>query len=457
MLGHSLNTRLLTSVSLLLLLFFSLTSGVLDYFFRDLSLQAISDRLEVQAQALMAAADEITPGKLVPATEQLDARFLAPNSGLYGEIVHLGSKESWRSPSLLDAQLTINSKVRPGEKRFAAHVMPNGTRVLVLSVGYSWEFSNHAEQRLVFSVAESEEPYFKQLSRFRWRLFGGFGVMSLLLVTALGMLLRRELKPLRQIEREIAAIEAGQLQQLSTGLPRELAGVTANMNALLRNERERMTRYRNTLGNLTHSLKTPLAVMRTMLATTELQPRAAAQQLDEQVSRMDNIVRYQLKRAAAAAGTTLGAAPVVLREVIGPLRDALQKVYVDRGIHCELDIADDCRFVCDQGDLLEISGNLLDNAFKYGQRNIKFTAKSFSVANTRHSGITIVVEDDGPGIAVDKRAQALERGARLDERQSGQGIGLSVVSELAVLYRGSVEIDQSTLGGARVTVHLLGV
>lgn len=454
--SYSLNTRMLVSVGLLLALFFSLTVAVLDYQFRQLSLSAIRDRLDIDELALVAASEESAPGRLVPSTALLDSRMLSPNSGLYGQISNDRGTDSWQSPSLLGVHLAFAANVLPGDRRFGTRVMSNGTRVLELSVGYSWEFSTGKAERIIFSVAESQEPYYAQLRQFRVRLFGGFAALAMALITSLAMLLRYVLKPLRRIEQEIEEIEAGRLQELGGGYPRELLGATTNMNALLRNERDRMARYRNTLGNLAHSLKTPLAVIRNQLASPGLQSLTEARQLDEQVGRMDDIVRYQLKRAAASAGTTLGSAPIALYEAIEPLRSTLQKVYFERGLHCELAIATDCRFLCDKGDLLEITGNLLDNAFKYGRTMVRLSAASITVVGSRRDGVVIVVEDDGAGIAADKRQQVLERGTRLDERESGQGIGLSVVRELATLYQGSVEIGDSQLGGAKITVRLCG-
>jgi two-component system sensor histidine kinase PhoQ len=457
MFGHSLSNRLLIAVSVLLVLFFGITIVVLDSVFRDSSEQAIRERLDIQVLALMAASDEESGNKLIPDRQQLDSRYLSPNSGLYGQITGSNGLASWRSPSLLGVTLAFPTNIKPGARRFGLLTMSNGTRVLTLSVGLAWEFSNGRSQSLSFSVAESLEQYYARLQRFRVRLFGGFAIMSLLLLVSLAVLLRKVLQPLRRIEHEIEAIEAGQRAELGTGYPRELMGVTTNLNALLRSERERMGRYRNTLGNLAHSLKTPLAVIRNLLTSVDLRNTASAQQLDEQVGRMDDIVRYQLKRAAASAGMTLGTAPIPLHEVVEPLVSTLQKVYVERGVNCQVELAPDCTFVGDKGDLMELLGNLLDNAFKYCVRQVKLSAIAITVPDSRRRGVTIVVEDDGPGIALTERQHVLQRGARLDERASGQGIGLSVVQELASLYRGSVEIGESSFGGARITVQLLGL
>lgn len=455
--GYSLNARLLVSVGLLLGLFFGVTAVVLDYQFRQISFGSIRDRLEVETMALMAATEEKTPGHLVPSTVLLDSRFLSPNSGLYAVIVAPGASV-WASQSLLGTELDcvkVLSHIKPGERHFGEEVLSNGTRVLALSIGYMWQFSDGSARPQVFSVAESQEPYYAQLRQFRAQLFGGFTVLSLLLMVALAALLRRVLKPLRRIEQEIESIEAGKLCQLSTEYPRELSGVQSNLNALLRSERQRSERYRDTLGNLAHSLKTPLAVLRNLVSSESLQQVPEARQLDEQLEQMNCIVSYQLKRAAASGGTGLGA-PVAVRELIEPLRSSLHKVYFERDVHSEMDIAGDCRFAGDGRDLMEIAGNLLDNAFKYGHRRVRFSAAPWTVQGMRRDGVVLVVEDDGPGIAPDKRQQVLARGMRLDERQSGQGIGLSIVSELAKLYRGTLEIGESSLGGAKITVHLLG-
>jgi two-component system sensor histidine kinase PhoQ len=194
--------------------------------------------------------------------------------------------------------------------------------------------------------------------------------------------------------------------------------------------------------------------MRNLLHSEEARSLDVAHQLDEQVSRMDDIVKYQLKRAAASGGTGLGSAPIDVRENLVALRAALLKVYVERGLICELSVEEGCMFFGDREDLTEIAGNLLDNAFKWARSTIKLSATRITAPQARRDGLRLVVEDDGPGVPAEQRAHVLARGARLDERVSGQGIGLSVVRELVGLNGGSVTIEDSTLGGARVEVAL---
>lgn len=453
----SLSTRLLSSVTLLLLLFFGLTILALDFVFRDLSERAIRDRLEVQVLAMISASEETAAHDLIPSAQLTgSSRFANPGSGLYGEVRRLNGAPAWRSDSLAGTQLLFPDNLSPGRRSFGMLKLASGSPVLALSVGVRWEFDDRRVGDFVFSAAENLEPYHAQLRQLRVQMFGWFGVLLLLLLAALAFLFRSVLSPLRRIEAEIGAIEAGELAELGDGYPRELRGVTSNMNTLLRSERERMARYRNTLGNLAHSLKTPLAVIRNLLQGPELKGVGVAQQLDEQVERMDGIVRYQLKRAAASGGTGLGSAPILVGDLLTPLRAALLKVYADRDISCELNVAADAQFVGDREDFTELAGNLLDNAFKWCRHRIRIAAAQLQVSDTRRRGLQLVVEDDGPGIPLDERTHVLERGARLDERVSGQGIGLSIVRDLVEVSGGTVEIGESELGGARICVRLIG-
>jgi two-component system sensor histidine kinase PhoQ len=146
--------------------------------------------------------------------------------------------------------------------------------------------------------------------------------------------------------------------------------------------------------------------------------------------------------------------PIDVAMTADSLRGALLKVYVARGLRCVVNVAEGCLFLGDQEDLTEIAGNLLDNAFKWARSEVRFTAHRLAKAEARRDGLQMVIEDDGPGIPESERSRVLDRGARLDERVSGQGIGLSVVRELVHLNGGTIRIDQSELGGARIEITL---
>jgi len=452
--SQSLRTRLLVSVSVLLTIFIAIAMVILDFGFRELSDREMRRRLEVQLLALISASDDHISGELQPAAQLAETRFKNPGSGLYAEIFRTDGRASWRSNSLAGTGLDFPRDVLQGERRIKQLRRSDGAAVLAASLRIEWEFDDTATYSFIYSVAEDLTPYFAQLYTFRLYSLGFFAVLMALLLGVLPAILRRLLEPLRRVEQEIEAIEAGRTTEVGAGYPRELLGITSNLNTLLRGERERLTRYRNTLGNLAHSFKTPLAVMRNLLSTEQLRDLPLARQLDEQVGRMDDIVKYQLKRAAASGGSGLGTAPVDVAAVAESLRGALLKVYAARHIRCELSIAEGCLFFGDQEDLTEVAGNLLDNAFKWARSLVRFTARKIAKSGARRDGLQLVIEDDGPGIPEAERDRVLDRGARLDERVSGQGIGLSVVRELVQLNGGSIHIAASDLGGARIEISL---
>ena len=271
---------MIASVSLLLIVFFGLTIAALDLVFREVTEQAMRDRLEGQVLALISASEEDGVA-LRPIEERTEERLRNPGSGLYGEILRADGYPSWRSDSLTGSGLAFDVQLPPGTRKYGELRRGDGAPVRALSRGIAWQFDDGETRTFVFSVAEDLQPYYTQLNRFRVQLFGWFGALMLLLIGALWLLLRFLLAPLRRVEREIEAIEAGALDELGADYPRELLGVTTNLNTLLRSERERLARYRNTLGNLAHSFKTPLAVMRNLLGGAHAKKLPVAAQLDD--------------------------------------------------------------------------------------------------------------------------------------------------------------------------------
>jgi two-component system sensor histidine kinase PhoQ len=455
----SLSGRLLLFVSLLLVVFFGLTILVLDLAFRDLSERSQRELLEAQLMALVAASDADEAGWVQPSRPLGEPRFAQPGSGLYARIGTAQGERLWSSQSALGVSVDFGGPVSAGQRRFERRELPaqsgNGasaSQVMVLSAGFDWEIRPGASRNLVFSVAASLAPYEAQLQRFRGQLFGWFSMFMAALLLALALLLRLVLAPLRRIERQIGEVESGQREQLGAGLPRELVGLAANMNTLLTSERKRVERYRNTLGNLAHSLKTPLAVIRSNL-DSQGDPAARETAINQQIDRMDTIVRHQLKRATASAGAALGHTAVEMKPLLVELRAALGKVYARKDLAVEIDVPGNAVFLGDRGDAFELAGNLLDNACKWCRQRVRV---SVTRADDDGRRLLLTVEDDGPGIDAGDRRRILDRGTRTDERVDGQGIGLSMVREVVELYGGDIRIDASPLGGARVTVRLPG-
>jgi two-component system sensor histidine kinase PhoQ len=444
----SLQSRLLLTLAALLVVAAVAAGFALDALYRNQGLRAFEEVLDAQVIALISTAEIGSDGRLVP-QNLAEPRLATPGSGLYAEIV--GTSGTWRSPSTVGSGLVLSAAPGPGDRRLERALLTDGTRVLALSLGIRWEPEAGGSRDYVLRAAQSLEPWYAELLRVRTGIATGLVLLALLLLGGLAAALRISLGPLRRLEREIVDIEAGRRDALGGGWPRELAGVTGNLNALLVGERKRLERYRATLGNLAHSLKTPLAAMRGLLERGEASPAALSPQLD----RMQDIVQHQLKRAVmGGGGATL--TDLAVQEPLEQLRAALGKVYADKGIQATVAVAPGTAYPIDAGDFMEIAGNLMDNACKYGRKRIEVRATPWTAAAWRRPGLALEVEDDGAGIPPAERARVLERGARADESVAGQGIGLAVAREIAASYAGTLEIGESRLGGARVSVRLPG-
>jgi two-component system, OmpR family, sensor histidine kinase PhoQ len=444
---HSLSRRLLVSVSAPLALFFGVMMLVLDTGFRALSERSLQELLDSQMVSLIAAADPQPDGSYAPTPQELDPRLRTPRSGLYAQI--RSQHHLWRSPSTAGLSSDFGALLVPAQRKLAYTTFGHD-RVAIESRAIQFADDPKGTRALTFSVAVSLSPYEEQQWRFRRELIGWFAGLMLVLLATLAALLRWVLGPVRRMEREIHEVEEGRCETLGAGYPRELSGVATNLNALLLGERKRVARYRDTLGNLAHGLKTPLAVMRSSLSAG-----AESGTVGAEIDRMTGIIEHQLKRAAASGGALLGQAPVEVAQVAAELRGALLRVYARKDLSLELAIAPATLFIGDRGDLMELLGNLLDNACKWCRSRVRLTAGSDESAGPRER-LTLVVEDDGAGISADDRARVLERGVRADQNVPGHGLGLAMVHDTVDLYGGQLSIDSSPLGGARFSLRLPG-
>ena len=446
---HSLSRRLLFSVTVPLALFFGVMMFILDTGFRAMSDLTLHELLDSQMVALVAAAEPAPGGGYAPPTQDLDPRLARPRSGLFAQIRSI--KHQWRSPSTAGTTIDFGPLLAQGDRTYSYAELGHD-RVAIESRGLQFEDDAQNTRSLTFSVAVSLTPYEDALWRFRQKMLGSFSGLMLLLLLVLAALLRWVLAPVRRLEREIHEVEEGRSEVLGAGYPRELSGVATNLNTLLVGERKRVARYRDTLGNLAHSLKTPLAVMQTTLSK---ESPASAATFGAEIDRMKDIIAHQLKRAAASGGALLGQAPIDVTQVAVDLRAALLKVYAGKDLSIELAVERESQFVGDRGDFTELLGNLVDNACKWCRSHVRVTVVIDPQAGSRER-LSLVVEDDGPGISEEDRARVLKRGVRTDESVPGHGLGLAMVHDTVDLYGGSLSIDASPLGGARFSLRLPG-
>ena len=256
------------------------------------------------------------------------------------------------------------------------------------------------------------------------------------------------LQALRRLSQELDQIESGTRQSLSEEHPRELLRLTGSLNRLLQSEREQRSRYRDSLDDLAHSLKTPLTVLQGVSEDMAQRPqdREQAWVLQAQIERMSQQISYQLQRASLRK-SGLVRHQVRLRPVLQSLCDTLDKVYRDKQVRVSFDLPERCYLPIEHGALLELLGNLLENAYRLCLSSVRI-----SVRETLE-GSELCVEDDGPGVPPDQRARILQRGERLDRQHPGQGIGLAVVKDIIESYGAQLTLGDSALGGAAFRIH----
>lgn len=449
---RSLGARLRLAASVVLAAFLGLTGLTLDRAFRDSAQAAVQDRLQAQLYMLLGAANLDTFNRLTLPQTLPEARFSTPESGLYADVMDGQGNLVWRSPSLLGQALPFFPAVRnPGETHFAPLESSEGTPLFVLAFTVSWEIARNRYQTYTFRVAEAQWNFRDQIWSFRRSLWGWLLAATGVLLGAQGLILRWSLRPLRRVTAEVKEIETGQRAELSGDYPEELLPLTVNLNALLRQGHAHLERYRNALGDLAHSLKTPLAVLRGTLengAKSEDLRHALAEQLE----RMNRTVDYQLQRAAASGRIALSA-PLPVAPITRKILDSLAKVYAERAPRLTSEVAAETVFYGDEGDFLEILGNLADNACKWCEWQV--VVRAWPVDRDGRAELVVEVEDDGPGIPAEQVPLLLGRGQRADPTVAGHGIGLAVVRDLVEeVYYGHLEIGRGALGGARVRARL---
>ncbi len=447
---HSLHSRLLLAASLVLAGFIGVTGLALEKAFRVSAEASMQERLQSYIYALLAAADEDEQGRMTLPRKLPEPRFSKPDSGLYAMIAGDDGLPLWQSGSYAGRTVNLIEKQSPGERAFR-RLAQSETALYVISFGVAWADYADKEAFYTFAVAEGTAAFEEQIDSYRASLWGWLGGMAIVLLLVQGIILRWGLRPLRKVEADLQRIDQGEVDHLDGRYPRELTGLTSSLNQLIEHSKLVQTRYRNSLSDLAHSLKTPLAVMQSTCEGEADEHTEAQEVVREQVERMDEIIEHQLQRAAVSGRATLTRS-VPIFPLLERLVRSLDKVYREKAIKVSLDVAEDATFYGDEADLTEVLGNLLENAYKYGKGQVNVAVHCEPKTGAGHV-VDIQVVDDGPGIDPAMIDAVLQRGKRMDETVPGHGIGLSIVQEIVAVYGGKLEIERSELGGALMRVR----
>jgi two-component system sensor histidine kinase PhoQ len=412
----------------------------------SLALQdSIEQRLASDVTTLISAARVENNTLLMPA-QLPDERFNLTDSRLLGYIYDREGHLVWRSRATQEEHINYKPRYDGHGNEFARFSETNGQEFFV----YDVEVKLLGGKSAAFSIVALQpvREYEITLEGLRENLYLGFGAALLVLLALLWSGLTWGLKALSRLSQELDQIEGGTRESLSEEHPRELLRLTGSLNRLLHSEREQRSRYRDSLDDLAHSLKTPLAVLQGVSEDMAQRPenRDQARVLQTQIERMSQQISYQLQRASLRK-SGLVRHQVRLRPVLQSLCDTLDKVYRDKDVRVAFDLPDECYVPIEQGALLEMMGNLLENAYRLCLRDIRISVREIP------GGSELCVEDDGPGVPADQRARILQRGERLDRQHPGQGIGLAVVKDIIESYSAKLTLGDSPMGGAAFRIQ----
>ena len=455
---NSLAFRLFAASALWTLIVLPITGWVLNSIYRQEVERVFDLRLDTAWWALVNLS--VSPGETTPrepaATAFGDPSFNVRFSGWYWQIASVDPVASpLISPSLQGEHLTFPTSgvtSAPGDSYdIADGTGPQGERIRLFSKILTFG-EGEAARRYRYIVSGNLTETDITLLRFRGTLFLALTLLGAGLVAATLFQVRYGLRPLRAIEQGLGDIRSGKVMRLEGDYPSEIVPLQRELNALLKSNQDVIERARTHVGNLAHALKTPLSVL-TNEASADKGP--LGRKVAEQTAIMRDQVQHHLDRARMVARTgTLGGVTEV-KPVVDALARVLGRIHSERGLAITASCDDTLKFQGEKQDLEEMLGNLMDNACKWAKSRIEITAVRGSASKRGEpASLTIEVADDGSGLTDAERAEARQRGKRLDETKPGSGLGLSIVAELAGLYSGKLDLDRSPRGGltARLTL-----
>lgn len=460
---NSLSLRLIVVAGVWSVVALVIAGLILVELYRAASERAFDERIDVYVTTLIGELS-VAEGENAEPDPPGEARFKIPVSGWYWTVREAaGSQILHASPSLVGDALVLPSIAGLEAWRgYATGPAHEELRVSQRLVDFG------GDRQLVIAVAGETTTLAAETADFAGQVALTLAVFGLGLVGAIFLQVRIGLRPLDRLKASFAAVRRGEAERIDEDLPSEIAPLAVELNALIASNKDIVERARAHVGNLAHALKTPLSVI-----TNEVREAGGPQadKLAEQAVLMRQQIDHHLDRARMAAQRRVIGVATEVAPVVDALLRAMRKIHRgvdgDRALLIEGDVAPDLRFRGERQDLEELLGNLIDNACKWAKAHVRVRVTSCEVAqgaDTRGANtqggrpmLSISIEDDGPGLSEEERAEAMKRGRRLDETVPGSGLGLSIVADLVALYGGRCTLERSDLGGLRARLELPAV
>ncbi len=450
---NSLAFRLLASSSAIALVLLVSASLLLNAIFQQALEHNFDLRLKAALDGILANVALADDGQIKLQGPVADARFALPLSGWYWQVTSpTGGQRLLASPSLLDQQL---EPVPVDAARDLDGVASYSTRdssgnLLRVMDQRIKLFNQNADYE--FLVSGNFDELKAEVASFQQTLYLVMALLGAALLGAIFAQVRFSLRPLQEMQHQLNDIRGGKIELLPDHFPEEIQPVADELNLLVQSNFEIIDRARMQVGNLAHALKTPISVLanESRNSTTPL-----AIKVREQIDAMRDHVNLYLDRARRAARAQAIGSVTEVEPVLQSLARTLQRINADRGLSITVQAPAGLRFRGERQDLEEMVGNLMDNACKWAKSSVIVKAASLPrPADDARGWLLITVEDDGPGIPADQRAEALKRGRRLDETKPGSGLGMSIITETAGMYSGMLDLAAASSGGLRANLRL---
>ena len=437
----SLTKRIITLSVFWIVIALVFTGALMGRFYREHTQGHYDDHVFTHVEELVAAVETQEDGTLLLTREPTDPRFHRPNSGWYWEILD-GDRPLFSSLSLGEGHLDL-SKTKVTESHEAQTVHgPDGQklRAQIVNVAYP-----HEKGAITIAATAPEMAISDDVKEFYLHIATSFLVLGIGLSVAVVMQVRVALRPLNAIQSAIGDIKAGKTERIPRDFPVDVQPMADELNYLLDHNETLLKRARNQLGDLAHSVKNPLTVIRNEARTLS---GKQGQLILDQSHVMANSIDHYLSRARIYGKQDAIGYRTSVRSVIDDLSFAVEHIHKDRAIGIELNSVDDNWVRGEAQDLEDMVGNLIDNAFKWAKTKVLVSCES------DHNELALIIEDDGPGIAEEEMETITRRGRRLDEKTPGHGHGLGIAEDIAILYGGSLNLGRSTMGGLKAELRL---
>jgi signal transduction histidine kinase len=417
--------------------------AVLSNAFALAAQNSFDSALATDMDGLIAAAEPDPNGGVMLQGRFLNHNFDRVYSGLYYQIKS-GATGGQISRSLFDREIVPLNQTRQGALTWGSAEGPEGQHLRVVSRRVDLT-PGQSSGDYTFLVAGDLAEVERQTEEFNTTLIWSFALLGLGLIGAILVQVKIGLLPLRRVSEALARIRDGKARRLDGHFPTEIEPLATELNSLIQHSEEVVGRARTHVSNLAHFLKTPLSVL---AAEADAQPGAFADTVTRQVFSMRRQVDHYLSRARAAGSLDVLGNRTQVSAVMDDLARVIGRIHAARGIVIDAECSEEIFFRGERQDLEEILGNLIDNGCKWARARVRVRC---DMAAGR---LVLTIEDDGPGLSAEQRAQVGERGERLDESVPGSGLGLAIVRDISKLYGGFFLLDASPMGGVLARLEL---